>query len=94
MSRLQSGGASLNNTGANYFSLLQSQSLLKWMLVPALVGRGFPVLNIIHVAGKNKSQSLLKWMGDSLTQKYGLPYYITRVAILVKVDGGFPDSYV
>ncbi len=42
-----------------------------------------------------ESQSLLKWTGDSLFNEDCIDSFANLVAILVKVDGGFPvNSFI
>ncbi len=54
------------------------------------VDGGFPVGTFGNMGGGSLSQSLLKWMGDSLNSGARRDIMGLVVAILVKVDGGFP----
>ncbi len=53
--------------------------------------RGFPDINDLYYLCLSESQSLLKWIGDSLVFRDGPESGAIGVAILVKVDRGFPD---
>ncbi len=68
-------------------------SLHHFVAILVKVDRGFPGYGSHHKAPFDKSQSLLKWIGDSLVLRLARKMKADMVAILVKVDRGFPENF-